>query len=208
MAFAGVVLGVSSFANAGLISFTDRVSFNGAVGTSSIEDFESFVSEESFRGSALDLGDFTVSMVDAISTITLNFIDIPPLSSSESDVNGTSHMKVFTNSSSSLTFLFDSAITVFGADFRSLNDSVVRTRLLVAGEVIDLPIAAGSGEFSFFGFTSDIAFTSVTFQGVMGDVYGIDNVSYSATDVPEPSTLAIFALGLMGLASRRFMKKS
>jgi hypothetical protein len=27
-------------------------------------------------------------------------------------------------------------------------------------------------------------------------------------DVPEPSTLAIFALGLMGLASRRFMKKS
>jgi hypothetical protein len=28
------------------------------------------------------------------------------------------------------------------------------------------------------------------------------------TSVPEPSTLAIFALGIMGLASRRFMKKS
>jgi hypothetical protein len=28
------------------------------------------------------------------------------------------------------------------------------------------------------------------------------------TDVPEPSTLAIFTLGLMGLASRRFKKKS
>ncbi|WP_241242239.1 PEP-CTERM sorting domain-containing protein [Thalassotalea sp. G2M2-11] len=30
----------------------------------------------------------------------------------------------------------------------------------------------------------------------------------SSTDVPEPSTLAIFALGMMGLASRRFKKQS
>lgn len=30
----------------------------------------------------------------------------------------------------------------------------------------------------------------------------------NVTAVPEPSTLAIFALGLMGLASRRFMKQS
>jgi hypothetical protein len=30
----------------------------------------------------------------------------------------------------------------------------------------------------------------------------------SATDVPEPSTLAIFALGIIGLASRRFKKQS
>jgi hypothetical protein len=27
-------------------------------------------------------------------------------------------------------------------------------------------------------------------------------------DVPEPSTLAIFALGMIGLASRRFKKQS
>jgi len=30
----------------------------------------------------------------------------------------------------------------------------------------------------------------------------------SATNVPEPSTLAIFALGMIGLASRRFKKQS
>ncbi|MDO6447576.1 PEP-CTERM sorting domain-containing protein, partial [Colwellia sp. 1_MG-2023] len=29
-----------------------------------------------------------------------------------------------------------------------------------------------------------------------------------STDVPEPSTLAIFALGMIGLASRRFKKQS
>ena len=34
------------------------------------------------------------------------------------------------------------------------------------------------------------------------------NYNEVVADVPEPSTLAIFALGLMGLASRRFMRKS
>ena len=38
------------------------------------------------------------------------------------------------------------------------------------------------------------------------DVYF--SVAITATDVPEPSTLAIFALGMLGLASRRFKKQS
>ena len=39
---------------------------------------------------------------------------------------------------------------------------------------------------------------------------GFDNVSIitQTTSVPEPSTLAIFALGIIGLASRRFKKKA
>ncbi|MGL1958703.1 MAG: PEP-CTERM sorting domain-containing protein [Colwellia sp.] len=32
------------------------------------------------------------------------------------------------------------------------------------------------------------------------------NIDQPDTPVPEPSTLAIFALGMMGLASRRFKK--
>ncbi len=41
--------------------------------------------------------------------------------------------------------------------------------------------------------------------------YGIASIDYTksdVTDVPEPSTLAIFALGMIGLASRRFNKQS
>lgn len=48
----------------------------------------------------------------------------------------------------------------------------------------------------------------VSFTGPSG--FGLDAVSFNVTttDVPEPSTLAIFALGIMGLASRRFKKQS
>jgi len=37
---------------------------------------------------------------------------------------------------------------------------------------------------------------------------GIPWLMYKTTDIPEPSTLAIFALGLMGLMSRRFKTKN
>lgn len=38
--------------------------------------------------------------------------------------------------------------------------------------------------------------------------WAMDDLSFIVNEVPEPSTLAIFALGLLGLASRRFKKQS
>jgi hypothetical protein len=46
---------------------------------------------------------------------------------------------------------------------------------------------------------------SFKYHYVMGDTPATVDIP---TDVPEPSTLAIFALGIMGLASRRFKKQS
>jgi len=69
-------------------------------------------------------------------------------------------------------------------------------------------------------FVSGVRFNSTSNAGTI-DFFGNDNYSKSQlwdpqwsvmavrqTEVPEPSTLAIFALGMMGLASRRFNKKS
>ncbi|MFT5298148.1 MAG: hypothetical protein ACI9VT_002594 [Psychroserpens sp.] len=51
-------------------------------------------------------------------------------------------------------------------------------------------------------------------SNIAGDAY-FDNIRFSddgfassTATVPEPTTLAIFALGMMGLASRRFKKNS
>ena len=134
---------------------------------------------------------------------TYNSIDVPPLASTESDVNGTANMRVFTDDSpsSNLVFTFDTAITAFGADFRSFNDVIARTDILVGADTISPPIGATGNLFSFFGFTSDTAFNTITFSGLANDVYGIDNVTYGDTDVtapvPAPATLALFGLCIL-----------
>lgn len=53
--------------------------------------------------------------------------------------------------------------------------------------------------------------TQARHSGNNWDNWAIDNVQLSnnvSVDVPEPSTFAIFALGLLGLASRKLKKKS
>ncbi len=55
-----------------------------------------------------------------------------------------------------------------------------------------------------------------TWDSTVNDYVGVTDANAIRTpvwmvkkvDVPEPSTLAIFALGLMGLASRRFKKQA
>ena len=58
-------------------------------------------------------------------------------------------------------------------------------------------------------------FDSYVYAGFLQDTYGVAlyrsdrmGVAMVANEVPEPSTLAIFALGMIGLASRRFKKQS
>jgi len=51
--------------------------------------------------------------------------------------------------------------------------------------------------------------TDTTVCSVTDSSYGTSTgVSFSTINVPEPSTFAIFALGMIGLASRRFKKQS
>ena len=83
-----------------------------------------------------------------------------------------------------------------------------------------------SGEFHIATLTFDILAEGISSVNVAQgwDLFGpqpyfdpmgteITNVTYignivdTSVNIPEPSTLAIFALGMMGLASRRFKKK-
>jgi hypothetical protein len=63
---------------------------------------------------------------------------------------------------------------------------------------------------TFQGLVSELRVynDAASFGGDFGALYNELNNKWLVTDVPEPSTLAIFALGMIGLASRRFKKKS
>jgi len=59
---------------------------------------------------------------------------------------------------------------------------------------------------AFYGYaTIDYDGTDMYLASYTYDDTG-SGIRVTSTDVPEPSTLAIFALGIMGLASRRFKK--
>ena len=191
--------------SATVISYTDRPAFEAAAGSTSSESFDSFAVDTSFQVGALDAGAFSISMTGAPEGGSYNQIDVPPLVSPESDVNGTAHMRVFTDDSpqANLVITFDEAITAFGADFRSLNDVIARTQIEAAGQTLLTPLSESSGLLTFFGFVSDVAFTSVTFTGLANDVYGIDDVTWSTASVPEPGILGLLGAGLVGLALTR-----
>lgn len=68
--------------------------------------------------------------------------------------------------------------------------------------ILNLTNTAGNYvEFDFNG----LMFDRVTIQG-SGRHAVIDDISFGVTQVPEPSTLAIFALSIFGLTSRKFKK--
>lgn len=65
------------------------------------------------------------------------------------------------------------------------------------------------GTIQFKGAFDQVSWNSLSEEYWNGFTVGIQGTSQDVfTDVPEPSTLAIFALGIMGLASRRFKKQS
>ena len=57
---------------------------------------------------------------------------------------------------------------------------------------------------------SDAQFDEIRYVSTAAHQYtALESISYTRhTNVPEPSTLAIFALGMIGLASRRFKKQA
>lgn len=202
-------LGFSAGAHASV--FTDRASFNAAVSSQSTVTFEGLVLPQfdaKDYGAAASIGGVLFSDTD----ISIQAVHVPLLASTAyaSDYmewEGGPHV---------ITLTFENGpVTAFGFDFMEVRGHA-STYTVDAGGVL-MGASSGGSASSFFGYTSSVAFSSITFtQAAVDDqhfdFWSMDNVSYGVAkqwvvveDVPsaapEPASWALMLLGFGGLGA-------
>jgi hypothetical protein len=217
---AGLVLSVSGFANAGLITVESYDITNTNLSTHGSWQ-HTYDGNMTLDGTSYDYTNGSGTLNDGIigttddnthlfnsslnSVITLFFSETVTLSNFNlySFANGgnsipgnISDINIHYNNT-----LYSLASTGFGGP--SGGNANAHEAFDVSGSVLDgLALDQLTFSINTNTLTSYSSYYSISEVEVFGEASGQGNVS-----VPEPSTLAIFALGIIGLASRRFKKK-
>ena len=197
-AVAALMLSVCNLANAGLIidNGTDIVNTGGSCSSCGSSGWQVF-------------DDFTLTQ-----SYDLDYLDIDFSTRSYADVE----FSIWSNTLSDKLFTYNYSWTAgsFITNVNSFNDNVT-----VSLELGNTSLTAGTYYLSIHGTdtyvmrdgsgshlqfaTSGLTDYSTQTQNVRGSDLHFRLYS-DATEVPEPSTLAIFTLGIMGLTARRFKK--
>jgi len=220
MAIAGLVLSVSNFANAGLII---------ASGDSNLDNSENFQLFNSLFGNkevigrvgSLDTwattnwGSFATTSATSYSTIqsinsalTADWLILG--SGSALSASEFSFLDTFVNNGGNLWVVGEAA------SYSNINNSATsilnhfNTGMSISGAGVYATGNATAAATQLGGGPNfRVRYSSYINGGtaLYADSNGIILSSFETTSVPEPSTLAIFALSIMGLASRRFKKQ-
>ena len=175
-----------------ITTYTTRADFDLAVGPTTLEDLNALPLGTSFVGFPLDLGAFSLLRTVLGEPGQIQIAGLP------FNIDGSRYGFVVTQAALDMVFTFDSPISAFGLDVVAWNDGFIRTTVEADGTSVPVTSQVGQGS-RFFGFSSDTAFTQVRFIGGTGDSWGFDNITFASTEIPEPATLTLFAVGLGAL---------
>jgi hypothetical protein len=170
-----------------------QTAWGGALAT---EGFESFTA-----GNPIDFGPFTATLNggSGFNQQTGNNLIT---------TEGNSVM-TFEYGYTSVEFAFDNAINAFGIDITSIDFAPPTTISFFddrGNAIYDFAIHDNWAGATFFGVTNDQAFSTVRFDFTGSEILAFDNLQFGSA-VPEPATLSLLGLGLLGLARAYRRKK-
>jgi len=123
------------------------------------------------------------------------------------------------NTNNNFTIEFSNAISAFGfygTDIGDINGQITLEFLSGATTniTVDSSLNAPNGSLLFWGIIDNVnPFTKITFGTTnSSDVFGFDDMTIAVASqvvtnpIPEPTTLAVFALGFLGLRARQLKK--
>jgi len=220
-AVAGLVLSVSGFASAGLIHTEVKANLNA---TTSGNSYSESIVDSVFAENNNVIDDLGLLISQSIEldifdskNISLNYSHTykgnnDGLSQSYSLGGSYATFDYFASSSTALYVDFEDTITgnnAFGIWGLTLSGDFFNTvapvfTLGVFTSSTSYALTAGQTYTFTFNFGSNVGGGISSFDRTQ---VSTANFRFEPTSVPEPTTLAIFALAIMGLASRRFKKQ-
>jgi hypothetical protein len=230
-ALAGSILSVSSFANAGLIGvwgggFSTWDSYLANSGHTAVDiDSSSTLAELSLLDQVwLIRQDGDSDLLDYVAnggTLVTEWRASTWAITNNAMLDATVTQYAYVNSNETISFTAqgqalglgdalgssysNGGSTQFFEEFTNIGSEVDIVATFNGGRIAGISGMYGAGNVLSLGWDwQDVGTSNSITQSLVNDISG---VSFRSTSVPEPSTLAIFALGIMGLASRRFKKQ-
>lgn len=188
-------------------TFTSSAAFLAATSGTTVEDYGTTTAGQLIpNGSTLDGLTYTFSTGAALGgVITDQYNSFSGLSLAAKQVAGPLSSSDYFLGGESFTVSFPSPVTAVGI-FANVNPNTGNYDLSTsAGFATTGSSTYDTSTFVFVGLTSATPFSSVTFvsEDASLGVYNIPEIIYGQASVPEPGTLAILGVGLLGLGLSR-----